>query len=105
MDDISDVGLVDAHTESDCRHDDVYLLMKEGVLVFASHRGLHPGMVGKRADIVDLQKLRHLLHLLSAEAIDDAAFAFVLLYEADDVGVDVFSLRSYFIIKIFSVET
>ena len=61
-------------------------------------------MVRQRRDIVHLQELRQLFHLLAAEAIYDAAFATPLAYEAYDVAVYVLSLGTHLIVEVRAVE-
>ena len=77
MGDEADVGLVDAHAESDGGHHHDALLAQEAVLVAAAHIGVEPGVVGQRTDAFVVEPGRRLLHPLAALAVDDAGVAFV----------------------------
>ena len=87
MDDVAHIGLVDTHTEGDGRNDDIYALVKEGILIICSRLRIHTCVICARLDAVCHEQLGELLHLLAAEAVDDTALAVVLLDEADDVVV------------------
>ena len=61
-------------------------------------------MVGQRLDVVEAQHLGQFLHLLAAQAIDDARLALVALDELDDLAVHVLGLGTHLIIKVGTVE-
>ena len=103
VDDIAHVGFVDAHAESDRRHDHLDALHQEVVLIGGARRRIHTGMVGQRPDAIGHEQLGQLLDLLAAQAVDDAALALVLLDETDDVVVDVV-LGPDFVVEVRAVE-
>ena len=103
MDDEAHVRLVNAHAEGDGGHNHVHLFHQEQVLVLRPGLGVQAGVVRERLDAVDGQQLGHLLHLLAAEAVDDAGLAGILTEEADDVFLRL-HLVPYFIIKVGPIE-
>ena len=103
MDDEADVRLVNTHAEGDGGDNDVNLLRKEKVLVLRAGFGVQAGMVRTRLDTVDGQQLGHFLHLLAAEAVDDAALAGILTDEADDIFLRL-HLVAHLIIKVGPIE-
>ena len=103
VDDIAHVGFVDAHAEGDRRHDDLDALHQKVVLIGGARRRVHTGMVGQRPDAVGHEQFGEFLDLLAAQAVDDAALAFVLLDETDDVVVDIV-LGPDFVVEIRTVE-
>ena len=72
VDDITHIGFVDAHSESDGSYDDIDIFLEEGVLILAAHSRVHAGMIGQRLDVVGLKYLGEFLNLLAREAIDDS---------------------------------
>ena len=103
VDDKAHVGLVNAHPERYCRHDDLHVLHQEPVLILGTGLGVQPGMVRKRTYSVDIQKIRHLLNFLAAQAVYDPGLATVLLDVPDDVLVWT-DLLTNLIVKIRPVE-
>ena len=104
MDDETHVGFVDAHAKGNRCHDDIDTLHDEVVLCLGAHLALKTCMVGGGLDVVGLENLGQFLHLLTAQAIDDAALAFVLPDEADDVLIDFLGLWTHFVIKVRAIE-
>src|SRR5262249_53738188 len=84
VDDVADVGLVDAHAEGHGGHDDVAVVAAEGILGAGARPGLHAGVIGQRPHAVVAQELGHRLHRLARQAIDDAALPAPRLHEAQD---------------------
>ena len=103
MDDEADVGLVDAHAEGDGRDDHLDVLHEETVLVLGAGLRVQAGVVGEGLDAVDGQQLGQLLHLLAAEAVDDAGLAGVLADETDDVLLGV-HLVADLVVEVRAVE-
>ena len=103
MDDVAHVGLVDAHAEGDRGDNHLDALHQEIVLIGGARRGVHPGVVGPRADAVGHQQFGELLDLLAAQAVDDTALALVLLDEADDLAIDVV-LGTDLVVEVRPVE-
>ena len=103
MDDEPDVGLVDAHAEGDGGDDHLDVLHQEAVLVLRAGFRVQAGVVGEGLDAVDGQQLGQFLHLLAAQAVDDAGLAGVLADEADDVllGID---LVADLVVEVRAVE-
>ena len=58
MYDETHIGFVDAHTESDRSHDDLYFLHEESVLVGCSGLRIHAGMISARRYTIDMQYFR-----------------------------------------------
>src|SRR3989442_1217286 len=61
VDDIADVGLVDAHAEGHRGDDDVDVVALEGLLRPRARLDLHAGMVGQRLHALLAQELRRRL--------------------------------------------
>ena len=92
VDDVAHVGFVDAHTECNGCHDDIDILLEEGVLILATHSRIHTGMIGQRLDVVSFEYLGKLFNLFARKAIDDTRLAGTLLDVADYVAIDVIVL-------------
>ena len=103
VDDEADVRLVDAHAEGDGGHDHPDLLHQELVLVLRARLRIQARVVRQGLDAVDAQQLRHLLHLLAAEAVDDAGLAGVLADELDQVLLRV-HLVADLVVEVRAVE-
>jgi hypothetical protein len=88
------IGFVDAHAEGNGGHDHVHVFHQEPVLVAGALAGVHASMVRQRLDAVHNQHLGNFLHLLPAEAIDDAAATGMLFHEADDLPATSFFGRT-----------
>ena len=97
------IGLVDAHAEGDGGHDHIHLLHEELVLVTGALVGIHAGVVGQCLDAVHVQHLGHFLHLLPAEAVNDAAATGVLFDEADDLAAHVL-LGADLVVQVGAIE-
>ena len=74
---VAHVRLVDPHPEGDGGDDDHTRLAHEHVLVLLARLGVHPRVIGKRADPARRKQRRRLLGLLPRQAVDDAARALV----------------------------
>ena len=61
-------------------------------------------MIGSGLDVVGLQNLCQLLHLLTRQTVDDTALAGMLLDELDDVLINILRLRTYLVIQVRTVE-
>ena len=103
MDDKAYVGFVDAHSECNGCDNNVDLFHQKFILVSTSGICIHSGMIGGCFDSVDLQYFCQFFYFFTAEAVDDAGFAFVVLDEFDDVFCRVI-FWAYLIIKVRSVE-
>ena len=103
MDDETDVGLVDAHAEGDGRDDHLDVLHEEAVLVLGAGFRVQAGVIGEGLDAVDGEQLGQFLHLLAAQAVDDAGLAGVLADEADDVLLGV-HLVADLVVEVRAVE-
>jgi RNA polymerase primary sigma factor len=69
------VRLVDPHAERDGRDDEVGLVLEEGVLIAVTFFVRKPRVVGDRPHLLAAEGRRHLVDLLAADAVDDAALA------------------------------
>ena len=87
MDNIAHIGLVDTHTKSDGCDDDINSLVEEGILVVGTGLGIHTSVISQGLDAVGYEQFGQLLDLLTAQAVDNAALAVVLLDKANDVVV------------------
>ena len=103
MDHETDVRLVDTHAEGDGGHNHIHFLHEELVLIIGPGFGIQTGVVREGLDAVDAQCLGHFLHLLTAEAVNDAGFAGILADEADDVFFRI-HLVPHFVIQIGPIE-
>ena len=103
MDDEAHVRLVDSHAEGDGGHNYVHLLGEEFVLVVGTGFGIQSRVVGERLDAVDFQQGSHLLHLLPAQAVDDAGPSRILLDIPDDVLLG-FDLVAHLVKQVGPVE-
>ena len=86
VEDVADIGLVDAHAEGDGRDDHHPRLGDEDVLVSVAVLRGHPGMVGERAEPFAFQQRRGLLDLAARQAVDDAALPAALLDEGEKLA-------------------
>ena len=85
VDDETDVLLVYAHAKGDGGNNHVYLLHQELILVIGPCLCVQTGMVRESPDAVYGKELGQFLHLLAAEAVDDAALAGILADKTDYV--------------------
>ena len=98
MNNVTYVRFVNAHTESDGRHNDIYALHQEVVLCFGPLCRLHAGMISASRDVIGAQHLGQLLHTTTTQTIDDAALALVLEHKACDVLIYIFRLWTDFVV-------
>ena len=82
VDDVADVALVDAHAEGIGGDDDLYLVVRKGVLHGPAHVITETGMVMTGFDAAPRQFLIDPVYFLARRRIDDAAVFLMLL----DVG-------------------
>ena len=99
------IRLVDTHAERYRCYYHLAFLHQERVLVGAASRGIHPGVIGARADAVHLQHLCQILHFLARETIYYTALALHTSDETDKVFVHILGLRTHFIVQVRAVET
>ena len=104
MDHKPHIWLINSHAEGNGGHDDIQTFHNEIILSLSPHLRFHPCMIGTCIDIVSPQHLGQLLHLLSAQAIDDAALALLLKDEAYDVLLHILGLGTHLIIEIGPIE-
>ena len=72
VDDVADVGFVDAHAEGDGGADDLGLVAEEGVLVFRAFHLVEPGVIGDGGKSLRAQRGGERLGAFARLAIDDA---------------------------------
>ena len=72
MDDVADVGFVDAHAEGDGGADDLGLVAEEGVLVFRTLRLVEAGVIGDGGESLPAQGGGEGFGGFAGLAIDDA---------------------------------
>ena len=104
MDDEAYIRFVDTHAKSDSCHDDIYTFHQEVVLRLRPESRLQSCMIGSSLNFVSPQYLCQFLHLLSGEAVDDAALAWMLLNELDDILIDIHRFRAYLVVEVRAVE-
>ena len=104
VDNIPDVGLVNTHAESNRSNDDINAFHQEVVLRLCTGCSVHSGMIGSCFDVIGDEYFCQIFHLLAAEAINNTAFALVILNETDDVLFNILGLRPYFVEKVGTVE-
>ncbi len=76
MDDKPHVGFVNPHAKGNRRHHNLYVITLEGFLHTGTLTCAQPGMVSRRSKMGFAQLLAHLLHALSAVAVNNSALAF-----------------------------
>ena len=103
VDDKAYVRLVNTHTKRNGSHNDIDFLRKEEVLVLCPCLGIQASVVRKGLDAVDGKHLGQFLHLLAAEAVDDAALPGILADEADNILLRVY-LVPHLIIEVGPIE-
>ena len=103
MYDESYVRFIYAHTEGYGGYDHIDLLHQELVLVLGSGLRVKTCVIWQSLDTVDVEQLCELLHLLSAEAIDDSGLAGILPYISDDILLRV-GLVTDLVVKVGAVE-
>ena len=87
MDDISDIRLVDAHSEGYCGDNHVHILHKEAVLILRPYLSIQPGVIWNSLYTVDNQHIGKFFNLLSAEAVYNSGLPRILLYVFYDIPV------------------
>ncbi len=87
--DEADVGAVDAHAESDGGHDQVAFLLRRTLLARPAFLGRQAGVIGPALDALGLQDRADVVHVLAAQAIDDARLARVAFEHFVDLGVEI----------------
>ena len=78
---VTDVGFVDAHTESHGRDHDVDFVSDERRLVLRPHLGREPSVIRQRFQATLLQPLGHRVHVFAGAAVDDSALTLVCIDE------------------------
>ena len=104
VDNKSYIRLVDTHTEGDGSHNHVETLHQEVVLGLRTGGRIQTGMIRCSLDVVSLQHLGQLLHLLSRQTIDDTTLTWMLTDKHDNLAIYVVSLLTYFIEEVWAVE-
>ena len=89
---IAHIGLVDPHAESHRSNQAQPFILQERSLVGRAQFGTHPGMIGQGADALIAQPIGDVLDLGAAQAIDDAARAFVSTEEVKQLLARLFPL-------------
>ncbi len=72
MNNKSHIWLVNTHSECDRGDYDIDFFHQKRVLIGASGRTVHSGVIGECLDVVHCEHLGEFLNLLAAQAIDDA---------------------------------
>ena len=104
MNHITDIRLVDTHTESDRSHDHIRLFHQEGILIGGTYLRIHSRMVRQRLYPVGFQDVGKFLHLFTAQTIYDTRFTLVGFNILNDLAVYIRSFRTNLIIQIRAVE-
>ena len=104
VDDEAHIGFVDTHAKGYGGHDDIDFLHEEVILGLRTRLRVETGVVALRLDVVGAKHLGQVFHLLSRQAVDDAALARMLFDEAHDVLINVLRLRPHFIVEVRPVE-
>ena len=104
MDDETDIGFVDTHTEGDSGHNHLRFFHQEGVLVFHARLGIQTCMVGECADFVHLQETGKFFHLFATETVHNTRFSRMVFDEFDNFFVDILRFLPDFIIEIGTIE-
>ncbi len=103
VDDKTHVGFVDAHAKGNGGDNDIDILHQELVLSARTLCRIHARMVRRRLYSIDLQGVGDFFHLLSAQAIDDAAAPLVFQGVLHDLAQGVF-FWPHFIKQVGPVE-
>ena len=104
VNDEAHVGLVYAHAEGDGGHYDVDAFHEEIILCARPCYAVHSGVICFGLDVIGLKHLRQLFHLLAAQAIDNAAAAWLTFDEANDIAVHVLRFLTYLVEKVGAVK-
>ena len=104
MDHEAHIRLVDTHTEGDGSHDHVDVLHQEVILCLGTGGRIESGMISRSLDVICSEDSRQLFHLLARETVDDAALAWVLLDELDDILIHILRLRTYLVIEVRTIK-
>ena len=85
MDDIADVGFVDAHAEGNGRDNCIDLFVDEAVLVGFSFFGVHSRVVSGDLETFLLKLGTQFIDVFTPDTVDDAGFAFVPVQNGADL--------------------
>ena len=77
---------------------------QESVLILRARVAVHSGVVRKHLYVIDTQRLCQLLHSPPRKAVDDAAFAGIVLDEVYYFLIHPLRLLTHLIIKVGAVE-
>ncbi len=89
VDDVADVGLVDAHAERNGGDDDFGAIVDEVILIAAAVRVVHAGVIGQGTMAAGLKVGTHFIHIPAADAVDDAGFVGIALDDGFDLAVEI----------------
>ena len=104
MDKQADIGLVDAHAESDGRRDDRDVVANEPLLRCAPHAVVKPGVVWLGVEAVGAQARSQVFGLSARSAIDDGRLTLVLPEQLRQRTECVLRLGEHGIAEIGAVE-
>src|SRR5690606_29345330 len=77
------IWLVNAHSKSNGGYNYIYVFHQEHILMLHARLSVKAGVIGHGLDSIYLQRLGEFLNPFSAQAINNAAFAFILFYETN----------------------
>ena len=104
MNNETDIGFVNAHTESNGCYDNIYLLHKEVILRLRACGSIKSCMICCCLDVVSSKNIGKIFHLLTRETIYDTALARMLANKTYYILIYILCLGSYLVIEIWTVE-
>ena len=99
----ANIWFIDTHTKGNGCHNDIAILIEEGILVLHTFAGFQSRMIGQGIDAVHLQLLCKILYFLTRQTIDDDALALVRLEQFGNISVDV-AFGAYLVVEVRAVK-
>jgi hypothetical protein len=79
MDDIANVGFIDAHAKGYRRHDDIHIFVDKGILAFFPCIVGHAGVIRRNTITLSGQSLSHYIDVGAPDAVNDSGLSRVAI--------------------------